>query len=131
MKITYKWLKDFVDIDAPAEEVAEKLTNAGLEVEELIHQNKHLQHVRVGRITKIERHPDADRLQICQVDLGDEHVQIITTATNVFEGAVVPVSLPGADLANGIKIQKSKLRGVDSDGMFCSGEELGIDDSVI
>lgn len=131
MKITYNWLKDFVDIDAPAEEIAEKLTNAGLEVEELIYQNKHLKHVRVGRITKIERHPDADRLQICQVDLGDGHVQIITTATNVFEGAVVPVSLPGADLANGIKIQKSKLRGVDSDGMFCSGEELGIDDSVI
>lgn len=131
MKITYNWLKDFVDIDVSAEEIAEKLTNAGLEVEELVYQNKHLKHVRVGRITKIERHPDADRLQICQVDLGDDHVQIITTATNVFEGAVVPVSLPGADLANGIKIQKSKLRGVDSDGMFCSGEELGIDDSVI
>lgn len=129
MKITYNWLKDFVDIDAPAEEIAEKLTNSGLEVEELIYQNQHLKHVRVGKITKIERHPDADRLQICQVDLGDDHVQIITTATNVFEGAVVPVSLPGADLANGIKIQKSKLRGVDSDGMFCSGEELGIDDN--
>lgn len=131
MKITYNWLKDFVDIDAPAEEVAEKLTNSGFEVEEIIYQNKHLKNVRVGKISKIERHPDADRLQICQVDLGDGHVQIITTATNVFEGAVVPVSLPGADLANGIKIQKSKLRGVDSDGMFCSGEELGIDDSFM
>lgn len=131
MKITYNWLKDFVDIDASAEEVAEKLTNSGLEVEEIIYQNQHLKHVRVGKITKIERHPDADRLQICQVDLGDDHVQIITTATNVFESAIVPVSLPGADLANGIKIQKSKLRGVDSEGMFCSGEELGIDDSVI
>ena len=131
MKVTYNWLKDFVDIEDSPEKLAERLTNAGFEVEETIYQNEHLHHVKVGRIEKIEKHPDADKLQVCQVSLGDEHVQIITAATNIFEGAVVPVSLPGADLVNGIKIQKSKLRGVESEGMFCSGEELGIDDSYI
>ena len=131
MKVTYNWLKDFVDIEESPEKLAQRLTNAGFEVEEMIYQNQHLHHVKVGKIEKIEKHPDADKLQICQVSLGGEHVQIITAATNIFEGAVVPVSLPGADLANGVKIQKSKLRGVESDGMFCSGEELGIDDSYI
>ena len=131
MKVTYKWLKDFVDIEESAEKLSERLTSAGFEVEEIIYQNEHLHNVKVGKIVKIEKHPAADKLQVCKVDLGGEFVQIITSATNIFEGAVVPVSLPGADLANGVKIQKSKLRGVDSDGMFCSGEELGIDDSYI
>ena len=128
MKVTYGWLKDFVDIKISPEELAQKLTNAGMEVEEIIYLNEHLHHVVVGKILKIERHPNADKLQICQVDIGKGNVQIITAATNIFEGAVVPVSLPGANLANGIKIEKSKLRGVDSEGMFCSGEELGIDE---
>ncbi len=129
MKVTYGWIKDFVDIDLPPEELAQKLTNAGMEVEEIIYLNEHLHDVVVGKITKIEKHPNADKLQVCQVDIGDKNVQIITAATNIFEGAVVPVSLPGADLANGVKIEKSKLRGIDSEGMFCSGEELGIDEN--
>lgn len=129
MKVTLNWLKDFVDIDIPAEELAEKLTSAGFEVEELLYQNKYLHDVVVGKILKIERHPQADKLVVCQVDIGDKTTQIITAATNVFEGAIVPVSLPGADLINGIKISVSKLRGVESFGMFCSGEELGIDDN--
>ena len=131
MKISYNWLKDFVDLDMPAELVAQKLTSAGMEVEEIIYLNEHLHNVVVGKILKIEKHPNADKLQVCSVDIGNKQVQIITAATNVFEGAVVPVSLPGADLVNGIKIEKSKLRGVDSDGMFCSGEELGVDENFI
>lgn len=131
MKVTYKWIKDFVDIDLPAEELAQKLTNAGMEVEEIINLNEHLHHVVVGKIAKIEKHPDADKLQVCQVDIGEKIVQIITAATNIFVGALVPVSLPGAHLANGIKIEKSKLRGLPSEGMFCSGEELGIDDNFM
>ena len=131
MKVTYKWLKDFVDIDMPAEMLASKLTNAGMEVEEIIYLNEHLHHVVVGKILKIEKHPNADKLQVCQVDIGKQIVQIITSAANIFQGAVVPVSLEGADLVNGVKIAKSKLRGVDSDGMFCSGEELGIDDNFM
>lgn len=129
MKITYNWLKDFVNIDVSPEELAKKLTNAGMEVEEIIYQNEHLHHVVVGKILKIERHPQADKLVVCQVDIGKETTQIITAATNVFEGAVVPVSLPGADLVNGVKIEVSRLRGVESRGMFCSGEELGIDEN--
>ncbi len=132
MKVTYNWLKEMVDINVGPEELAKKLTSAGMEVEEIIYQNKHLHHVVVGKILKIEKHPQADRLVVCQVDIGNgQIVQIITAATNVFEGAVVPVSLEGADLANGIKISKTKMRGVESCGMFCSGEELGVDENYI
>ena len=131
MKVTYNWLKEFVDIQAPAEDVAKRLTSAGMEVEEISYQNKHLHDVVVGKILKIEKHPQADKLVVCQVDIGTEITQIITAATNVFEGAFVPVSLPGADLVNGVKIQKTKMRGVDSCGMFCSGEELGIDENYM
>ena len=129
MKVTYNWLKDFVNITASPEDMAKRLTSAGMEVEEIIYQNEHLHDVVVGRILKIEKHPQADKLVVCQVDIGKEITQIITAATNVFEGAVVPVSLPGADLVNGVKIQKAKMRGIESCGMFCSGEELGIDEN--
>ena len=128
MKVTYNWLKEFVNFSATPEQLAEKLTSAGMEVEEIIYQNKHLHNVVVGKILKIEKHPQADKLVVCQTDIGGSITQIVTGATNVFEGAIVPVSLPGADLANGVKIQASKLRGVDSCGMFCSGQELGIDE---
>lgn len=131
MKVSYKWLKDFVDIDESAESVAQKLTSSGFEVEDMIYMNEHLHDVYVGKIVKIEKHPEADRLVVCQVDVGSKTVQIVTSATNVFEGAHVPVSLDGADLANGIKIKPSNFRGVKSDGMFCSGEELGIDENYI
>ena len=131
MKISYNWIKDFVDIDIPVEELAEKLSTSGFEVEEYEFQNKHLHDVYVGKITKIEKHPEADRLQVCQVDVGNKKVQIITSATNVFEGAVVPVALDGADLVNGVKIKPTNFRGVKSEGMFCSGEELGIDENYI
>ena len=76
MKITYNWLKDFVDIDVSPEELAKKLTNAGMEVEEIIYQNEHLHHVVVGKILKIERHPQADKLVVCQVDIGKETTQM-------------------------------------------------------
>ena len=129
MKVTYNWLKEMVNINVGPEELAKKLTAAGMEVEEIVYQNKHLHHVVVGKILKIDKHPQADRLVVCQVDIGGKIIQIITAATNVFEGALVPVSLEGADLANGLKIQKTTMRGVESFGMFCSGEELGIDEN--
>lgn len=131
MKISYNFLKDFVDINVSPEELAEKLSTSGFEVEEVIYQNEHLHDVYVGKITKMEKHKDADKLQVCTVDVGNKVVQIITSATNVFEGAVVPVSLEGADLCNGVKIKPTNFRGVESDGMFCSGEELGIDENYI
>lgn len=131
MKVSYNWLKDFVEIDASAEEIAEKLTVSGFEVEEVIYMNEHLHDVYVSKIIEVKKHPEADRLLVCQVDVGFKTVQIITSATNIFEGAVVPVSLEGADLVNGVKIKASNFRGVKSEGMFCSGEELGIDENYI
>ncbi len=128
MKVTLNWLKEFVNIDISPEELAEKLTNAGMEVEEISYQNKHLHDVFVCKILSIQKHPNAEKLDICKVDLGQRTLQIITAAKNIRVGDYVPVALEGADLANGIKIKKSNLRGEISEGMFCSGEELGITD---
>ena len=85
MKVTYNWLNDFVDLKGISpEEVAKKLTVCGFEVEDVLYMNKHLHDVYVGHIDKIEKHPEADRLVVCQVDVGFKKVQIITSATNVF-----------------------------------------------
>ena len=132
MKIPFSWLKDYVDIDVTAEELQNKLFARGFEVEELIYLGKDVTNVVTGKITKCEKHPDADRLTVCTVDCGGHGTkQICTAATNVFEGAVVPCALDGATVLHegGVqKIKTGKLRGVTSEGMFCSGEELGITD---
>ena len=130
MLVTLNWLKDFVDISDTPQNIADKLTLAGMEVEDIIFQDRFIDHVRIGKILEIKQHPNADRLTVCKVDFGDSQVQIITSARNIREGDLVPVSLPGAHLANGIEIKKSQMRGVDSDGMFCSGEELGIGEDI-
>ena len=126
------WLKDYVDIDISAEELQEKLFSCGFEVEELTRLGKDVTNVIVGKITECKKHPDADRLTVCTVDCGGYGVkQICTAATNVFEGALVPCALDGATVLHegGIqKIKTGKLRGVVSEGMFCSGEELGVND---
>lgn len=132
MVVPFSWLKDYVDIDVSAEALQEKLFSCGFEVENLTYLGKDVTNVVTGRITKTEKHPDADRLTVCTVDCGAHGVkQICTAATNVFEGAVVPCALDGATVLHegGIqKIKTGKLRGVVSEGMFCSGEELGIND---
>ena len=126
----FSWLKDYVDIDISAEELQEKLFSCGFEVEELTYLGKDVTNVVVGKILSCEKHPDADRLTICKVDCGEHGVkQICTAATNVFEGAKVPCALDGATVLHegGVqKIKNGKLRGVVSEGMMCSGEELGI-----
>ena len=130
MLVPFSWLKDYVEIDVSAEELQEKLFSCGFEVEELTYLGKDVTGVFTGRITKTEKHPDADRLTVCQVDCGSLGTrQICTAATNVFEGAIVPCALDGATVLHegGIqKIKTGKLRGMASEGMFCSGEELGI-----
>ena len=132
MIIPFSWLKDYVDIKISAEELQEKLFSCGFEVEELTYLGKDVTGVAVGQIVKCEKHPDADRLTVCTVDCGSFGTkQICTAATNVFEGAKVPCALDGATVLHegGIqKIKTGKLRGVVSEGMFCSGEELGIND---
>ena len=133
MKIPFSWLKDYVDIDITPVELKEKLFACGFEVEELVELGKDVKGVVVGQITKCEKHPDADRLTVCTVDCGKYGVkQICTAATNVFKGAKVPCALDGAAVLHdgGVqKIRSGRLRGVLSEGMFCSGEELGISDA--
>ena len=129
MKIPFSWLKDYVDIDCSAEELEAKLFSCGFEVEETLYFGEKIDKIVTCRILKIEKHPNADKLSVCTVDAGKYGtLQIITAATNVFEGATVPVALDGSTLFNGEKIRKGKLRGLESCGMFCSGEELGITD---
>ncbi len=132
MKAPFSWLKDYVDINVTAEELQEKLFSCGFEVEELIYLGKDVTGVVAGRVLSTEKHPDADRLTVCKVDCGKYGVkQICTAATNVYAGAKVPCALDGATVLHegGIqKIKSGKLRGVASEGMFCSGEELGIND---
>ncbi len=132
MKAPFSWLKDYVDINVTAEELQEKLFSCGFEVEELNYLGKDVTGVVAGRVLSTEKHPDADRLTVCKVDCGKYGVkQICTAATNVYAGAKVPCALDGATVLHegGIqKIKSGKLRGVASEGMFCSGEELGIND---
>lgn len=132
MIVTKKWLEDFVDLNGVSvEQIVDRFINIGFEVEEVRNLSKGMERVKVGRIVKLSRHPNADKLQICSISLGGgEMVQILTAATNVFEGALVPCALDGADLPNGVFIKSTNMRGEMSEGMLCSGEELCIDDSV-
>ncbi|MGL4730248.1 MAG: phenylalanine--tRNA ligase subunit beta [Clostridium sp.] len=126
MKVPVKWLNDYVDINVSPKELADALTLSGSKVEELVVTGDDITNVVTGKITKIERHPDAEKLVICAVDINkEEPIQIVTAATNMKEQDIVPVALHGATLHGGLKIKKGKLRGVVSQGMFCSEEELG------
>lgn len=131
MLLPIKWLKDYVDFDFDVKKLADGLSNSGSHVESIIKPSEGLDKIVVGKIEKIEKHPDADKLVICSVNIGDEVLQIVTGAPNVFEGAIVPVALHGSTVAGGQKIKKGKLRGVESNGMLCSLEELGFENSVI
>ncbi len=124
MKVSLNWLKRYVDIDVAPEVLCEKMTSQGFEVEG-IEKSSVMSNVVVAKILEIEKHPDSDHLQICQLDVGQEEtVQIVTGADNVFVGAHVPAALNDSHLPNGMHIKKGKLRGVASFGMMCSGEEL-------
>ena len=128
MQVSIQWLKDYVDIDETAEEIADRLTMAGIPVEHIIRADEGLEKVVTGHIEQITPHPDSDHLRICQLDLGKEElVQIVTGASNVRAGDMVPVAMVGALLPGGKKISKGKLRGVPSNGMMCSAGELAID----
>ena len=129
MKAPLSWLKDYVDIDCTPEELKDKLFSCGFEVEEMTYVGSNIDKIVVCKIIEIEKHPNADKLSVCKVDAGKYGVlQIITAATNIFVGAVVPVALDGSTLNDGTKINTGNLRGLPSYGMFCSGEELGITD---
>ncbi|MFR2774945.1 MAG: phenylalanine--tRNA ligase subunit beta [Anaerostipes sp.] len=136
MDTPISWIKAYVpDLDCSVEEYADKMTLSGSNMESYKKLDENLEKIVVGKIEKIEKHPDADKLIICQVNVGAETIQIVTGAPNVSEGDLVPVVLDGGRVAgghdggknpeNGIKIKKGKLRGVESFGMMCSIEELG------
>ncbi|ONI38984.1 phenylalanine--tRNA ligase subunit beta [Candidatus Epulonipiscium fishelsonii] len=127
MNVPMAWLKQYVPIDMDLKTFVDKMTMSGSKVEKVEESGKEITKVVVGKIVEEEKHPDADRLRVLKVDIGsDELLQIVTAATNVKLDDVVPVALDGATLANGIVIKKGKLRGVESNGMLCSIEELGL-----
>lgn len=136
MNTALSWIKAYVpDLDVTPQEYVDGMTLSGSKVEGCQYLDKNLEKIVTGQITKIERHPDADKLIVCQVDIGTETIQIVTGAPNVKEGDKVPVVLDGGKVAGGhdggplpeegIRIKKGKLRGVESHGMMCSIEELG------
>lgn len=128
MRVSYKWLQEYVDIPVSPEELAERLTFSGVAVENIEYLGKDIEKVVTAKVEKIERHPNADKLVVCSVNCGQaENLQIVTGAPNVAEGQIVALALVGAKLPGGIKIGKSKLRGVESAGMVCSAQELGLD----
>lgn len=126
MRVPMKWLSQYVDTTgATAVEIAGLLTARGLEIAGVEELGANIQNVVVGRITTIEKHENSDHLLICMVDVGKaEPIQIVTGAHNISAGDLVPVALHGSKLPNGLHIKKGKLRGVVSEGMLCSGEEL-------
>jgi phenylalanyl-tRNA synthetase beta chain len=127
MQFTESWLKSLVSISLTTEELSHKLTMAGLEVEELEPLAPEFSGVFVGMVLKKDKHPDADRLSVCQVQVADGDVrQIVCGAANVAEGLKVPCALPGAELPGGLKIKPTKMRGVESGGMLCSAKEIGL-----
>jgi phenylalanyl-tRNA synthetase beta chain len=127
MKFSVNWLREFVDLPGQPQEVAELLTRAGVETKNIERRGAKIDNVVVSQITASSRHPNADRLTVCEVDQGSgTKRQIVCGATNYKVGDKVPLALPGAKLPNGTEIRKSKLRGVESEGMLCSPIELGL-----
>lgn len=126
MKLPLNWLKDYTDIKASPKEYADALTLSGSKVEGLEVQGAEINRVVVGRILSIEKHPDADRLLVTQVDAGNGPIQIVTGANNIKVNDLIPIALDGSSLPGGKKIKKGKLRGIESNGMMCSISELGV-----
>jgi len=132
MLVPVKWLSEYVDIkDIDVKVLEDKLIMSGSNTETVEETLPNVKNIVVGKILKIEQHPDADKLKVLEVDLGDETVQIVTGATNVVEQAYLPVCKVNSVLADKTKIKKGKLRGVESFGMLCSFQELGFENSVI
>ena len=125
MKISLNHLKNYVEINVTVQELCEKMILAGFEVESIENTGDKIRNVVVGEITEITPHENSDHLQICQINIGNGNsVQIVTGAQNIRVGDKVPAALHDSSLPNGMNIKAGKLRGVDSFGMLCSGEEL-------
>lgn len=137
MLASLEWLKEYVDINISTEELVDKITRAGLEVETVTNLGEGIKDVVTGKVTEIYRHPNSDHLWVCMMDYGEGIVQILTGAQNVHQNNIVPVAKVGAVLPpsghnpDGLKLKKAKMRGLDSFGMLCSADELGIDAKLL
>ncbi|NVY96914.1 phenylalanine--tRNA ligase subunit beta [Lactobacillus sp. DCY120] len=132
MKISTKWLAQYVDLPETPTAIAERESVTGIEVDEIIQPDAGLKNLVVGKITSLEKHPDSDHLKVCQVEVGEtEPLQIVCGAPNVAAGQTVIVALNGARVAGNTKIKRGKFRGVESQGMICSLQEIGFDESVV
>lgn len=126
MKVSLSWLKDYVSIDIDPTDLADALTMAGLEVDSVSERYAYLEHVVVGQIEEVGRHPNADKLKICRVNTGDNPLSIVCGAPNVKEGMLAPVAMPGTIFPDGSQLEIGVIRGQTSDGMLCSELELGL-----
>ncbi|MCE9626219.1 MAG: phenylalanine--tRNA ligase subunit beta, partial [Deltaproteobacteria bacterium] len=125
MKASLNWIREFVDVKASPQEIADRLTLAGLEIEGMVEQGKGLDKVVTGTLLKVDKHPQADRLTYCEVQSGGQIHYIVCGAKNHKIGDKVALALPGAKLPNGMEIQETVIRKVKSGGMLCSEKELG------
>ena len=131
MKLTLNWLREFVDLPmSDPDEVRQVLENLGHEVEDMKAVTPTFSDVVIGRVVEVKAHPNADKVRLCRVDVGDEEVEIVCGAWNFEAGAVVPVAMPGAVLQGSFEIDRREIRGVESNGMICSEAELEIGDDA-
>lgn len=126
MKVSLNWLREWLDIGSDVPALAHALTMAGLEIEGIERAGPQLSGIVVGEILSVEKHPDAEKLNVCRVSTGTEQLQIVCGAPNVRAGMKAPLATIGAKLPNGTEIKKAKLRGVESSGMLCSARELAL-----
>lgn len=131
MLLPIKWLNEYCEIDVDSKVLADKITDSGSHVDQIIDRDAEISGIKTGKVLEMKPHPNADKLIICQVDVGDEVLKIVTGAPNVYEGAIIPIATVGAKLPGGVTIEPTEFRGEDSFGMMCALDELGYDVSVI
>ena len=133
MRVSYNWLKEYVELDLSPKELAEKMTMAGIEVDRIEYLADGISKVVVGQIVEIKPHPNADKLVVCIIDAGSygHNLTVVTGAPNIKEGLKVPLALEGASLPGGMEINRVNFRGTVSQGMICSAQELNLDPSLI
>src|SRR4249919_3313818 len=128
MRARLSWIRDFTPADAPVDELVAALNQLGLEVEAVEEPGREILGVRVAKILEVLPHPDADRLQLADVDFGEGQTRVVCGAPNIHAGMVVPFAPSGATLPGGFTLERRKIRGQVSDGMLCSAKELGLGD---
>jgi phenylalanyl-tRNA synthetase beta chain len=128
MKFTFNWLKEYVDVEQSAAEIADRLTMLGLEVDSVVDLHQGLEEIRIGQVLTVVPHPNADRLTVCSVQVGGDNIPVVCGAPNVRPGQYTAVALPGIRLPSGMVVREAKIRGVVSKGMLCSEKELGLSD---